>query len=87
MPTMFPTKSNGKAAAHRPFWMLFPGILALVLSRNAVQPEKLMQASFPVPVSEIDLSIFYLCYNSTHPMTSQMKDFSDYICSLPKDFN
>ena len=43
---------------------------------------------FQCPVPEIDSErFFYLCYNSTHPMTSQMKDFSDYICSLPKDFN
>lgn len=43
---------------------------------------------FQCPVPEMDSErFFYLCYNSTHPMTSQMKDFSDYICSLPKDFN
>lgn len=43
---------------------------------------------FQCPVPEIDSErFFYLCYNSAHPMTSQMKDFSDYICSLPKDFN
>lgn len=43
---------------------------------------------FQCPIPEIDSErFFYLCYNSIHPMTSQMKDFSAYVCSLPKDFN
>ena len=42
---------------------------------------------FQCSVPEVDSErFFYLCYNYSHPMTTQMKDFSEYICSLPKTF-
>lgn len=40
------------------------------------------------PVEELTLErFFYLCYNRSHPLTSQMQDFYRYLSSLPKDFN
>ncbi|EJW98491.1 transcriptional regulator, LysR family [gut metagenome] len=40
------------------------------------------------PIPDIDSErFFYLCYSKSHPMTSQMKDFSEYISSLPTDFS
>lgn len=39
------------------------------------------------PVQEINLKrFFFLCYHKYHPLTSQMKDFMNYINSLPMDF-
>ncbi len=40
------------------------------------------------PIEELSLErFFYLCYNHSHPLTSQMQDFCSYLSSLPKDFN
>lgn len=40
------------------------------------------------PVQDINLErFFYLCHNRSHPMTSQMQDFTEYISSLPEDFH
>lgn len=42
---------------------------------------------YKCPVQEINLKrFFYLCHNRTHPITSQMQDFMNYISSLPTDF-
>lgn len=43
---------------------------------------------YKCPVQEINLKrFFYLCHNRCHPITTQMQDFSNYIASLPTDFN
>lgn len=42
----------------------------------------------PCPVQEINLDrFFYLSYSRSHPITSQMQDFSSYVHSLPADFH
>lgn len=51
--------------------------------------EKISQGLiFPCPVKEINLErFFYLSHNRSHPFTSQMQDFSNYLYSLPKDYH
>lgn len=57
------------------------------VSQRCVAEKVAAGVLFHCPVQEINLDrFFYLCYSRTHPFTSQMKDFSDYIFSLPKDF-
>lgn len=42
---------------------------------------------YQCPVQEINLKrFFYLCYNRSHPLSSQMYDFMEYINALPTDF-
>lgn len=43
---------------------------------------------FTCPIQEINLErFFYLCYNRSHPFTTQMQDFANYLESLPVDFH
>lgn len=58
------------------------------VSERCAAPKVKAGILFHCPVEEINLDrFFYLCYNRNHSFTSQMKDFSEYIFSLPKDFS
>ncbi len=58
------------------------------LSERCVAEKVDAKILYHCPVQEINLErFFYLCYSRSHPFTSQMQDFSNYVCSLPKDFN
>lgn len=57
--------------------------LGFVSTRSISRKEPICVCS----IQQINLKrFFYLCHHKYHPITSQMKDFMNYINSLPTDF-
>lgn len=57
------------------------------VSERSVAAEKNSGTIFICPVQEINLErFFYLCYNRSRPFSTQMQDFSNFIYTLPMDY-